>query len=205
MKKVCIINGGSQYAFLFRDIGFEPCDQLNEADLICFTGGSDVSPSLYGHKEHMQTFTNTFRDEAEMVLFKEGLKLGKPFVGICRGGQFLNVMSGGEMYQDVTKHGFSHDLTDLETGEVVYVSSTHHQMMKPSDRAIIVAVANQGGTREWWDGEVFKREVSKDDVEVVFYEHTRSLCFQPHPEFTGKDMVNMRMYFLSLINRFLKV
>jgi hypothetical protein len=69
----------------------------------------------------------------------------------------------------------------------------------------MVAVANQGGTREWWDGEVFKREISKDDVEVVYYEHTRSLCFQPHPEFTGKEMVNMRMYFLSLINRFLKV
>ncbi|HEY9660041.1 MAG TPA: gamma-glutamyl-gamma-aminobutyrate hydrolase family protein, partial [Allocoleopsis sp.] len=134
MKKVCIINGGDTYRRMFTDMGFTPCDTLDEADLVCFTGGADVSPELYGHKEHPSTFASKFRDEEEMVLYKEAVKLQKPLVGICRGGQFLNVMSGGEMYQDVTKHTMSHDLTDLETGEVVYVTSTHHQMMKPSDR-----------------------------------------------------------------------
>lgn len=205
MKKVCIVGGGGMYATLFSEMGYSLIHSVDGADLVCFTGGADVSPSLYGHKEHRQTFSNSSRDEMETIFYKEALKLNIPMVGICRGGQFLNVMSGGEMYQDVSKHTFAHDMVDVETGESIYVTSTHHQMMKPNDRAIIVATAKLGGFREWWNGSEFVQEISDQDIEVVYYLHTNCLCFQPHPEFGGPSFIGMKTYFASLLERFFGV
>ena len=202
MKKVFIVDGGLAYTGLFVKMGYDIAASLKEADIVCFTGGSDVDPGLYGHKQHHRTFVHRPRDVEETAVFKEALGMGMPMVGICRGGQFLNVMSGGEMYQDVDRHTTSHNIVDATTGEVIYVSSTHHQMMKPSEAGIMVAFSNQGGNREWWDGQVFKKEISQVDNEVVYYKHTRCLCFQPHPEFTGPEMVGMRVYFKSLLERF---
>lgn len=203
MKKVFIINGSSQYNALFNDLGFSLTSNLKEADLVCFTGGADVSPELYGAAEHALTMTHKARDVQEKLVFDNARELGIPMVGICRGAQFLNVMSGGAMYQHVTKHTRSHHIVDNITGESVYVSSTHHQMMKPSEDGLLVASSNLGGEREWYEGEVFKRDISKEDNEVVFYAKTKALCFQPHPEFEAPEFYAMREYFRSLLTRYL--
>lgn len=133
--KVCIVNGSFAYRALFTSYGFEVVDGLidghHAVDLVVFTGGADVSPGLYGHEHHHTTYNDVFRDQMEAQAFERCSMHDIPMVGICR-GQFLNVMSGGEMYQDVSGHGMPHEITDLVTGETVYVSSTHHQMMKPS-------------------------------------------------------------------------
>lgn len=210
MKKVCIVNSSLAYHMLFTSYGFEvvdyvPDDTLRPVDLLVFTGGADVSPGLYGHPEHATTYNDVYRDQREAQIFENALLHNIPMVGICRGGQFLNVMSGGEMYQDVGGHGMPHEITDLVTGETVYVSSTHHQMMKPSSEGLLVASSHIGGYREHWDGGIFKRETSEQDVEVVFYEDTRSLCFQPHPEFTSPEYIGMHVYFRSLLERYLGV
>jgi GMP synthase-like glutamine amidotransferase len=195
MKKVYIVGGNGQYANLFEGLGFSTTGNIVGADLVCFTGGADVSPHLYGDKKHQYTGSDYARDSFEMRLFDEVRQNGIPMVGICRGGQFLNAMSGGRMYQHVTKHGIhgTHDMIDVETGEHIPVTSTHHQMFMPSEQAIIVAIATLGGEREWYDGEVFKRDVSNTDYEVVYYEATNSLCFQPHPEFNGEGLSNERL------------
>lgn len=205
MKCVYIEQSSFHYQMLFIKLGFTTVSDPDRADLICFTGGADVSPYLYGDKQHELTGNNAVRDEKEKRLFEAAQKNGTPCVGICRGGQFLNVMSGGRMYQHVEKHMNSHYLTDHETGEVVYISSTHHQMMLPGNGAQIVATSNLNGKREWFDGVVAKKDVADEDYEVVFYPHTQSLCFQPHPEFTGEDYEPMAQYFKRLIQRLLKV
>lgn len=204
-KRVFIEQSSFHYQMLFIKLGFTIVGDPDDADLICFTGGSDVSPHLYGDKAHELTGFNTVRDAKEERLFAHAQEKGTPCVGICRGGQFLNVMSGGRMYQHVEKHTISHYLTDHETGEVVYVSSTHHQMIMPGPGAQVVATANLKGKREWYDGQVFKKDVADEDYEVVFYPATQSLCFQPHPEFTGEDFEPMAQYFKSLLTRLLKV
>lgn len=204
MKKVLVVGGCYVTARLFISRGMEVVNSVEEADLVCFTGGEDVNPALYGQKCHAWTHFNDARDEREMIVFDKCVKAGKPVVGICRGGQFLNVLSGGAMYQHVTKHGNPHNITDLRTGEVVYVSSTHHQMMKPSESGIIIAVATEGGSREWYNGEVREFEISDTDIEVVFYPETKALCFQPHPEYVSDAYSPMREYFFSLIDEFLK-
>ena len=210
MKKVYIVNGSFAYRALFTSYGFQVVDgpideQLNAVDLVVFTGGSDVSPGLYGHEHHPTTYNDVYRDQMEAQVFEKCIIHNIPMVGICRGGQFLNVMSGGEMYQDVGRHGMPHEITDLVTGETVYVSSTHHQMMKPSPEGLLVASSHIGAYREWWDGQIFARGQSEQDFEVVFYPRTRALCFQPHPEFFTAEYEGMRRYFAELLVRYLEI
>ena len=128
-----------------------------------------------------------------------------PMVGICRGGQFLNVMSGGEMYQHVEKHCGYHEIIDVDSGETVLVSSTHHQMMKPSKQGALIAYSNLQGSREWYEGSIFKKDISDQDIEVVYYKHSNCLCFQPHPEFfrPEEELPRMTTYFGELVAKFL--
>ena len=109
------------------------------------------------------------------------------------------------MYQHVEGHTGSHELVDCFTGDVIYVSSTHHQMMKPSPESELVAFSLKHGKREWYEGYKFKSDNSDKDVEVVYYPDTNSLCFQPHPEFQSAEFEGMRLYFKSLLDRFLKM
>jgi len=201
--KVYIINGSNAYRHMFMQMGFQIADRISQADLVCFTGGEDVSPEYYGAAKHKHTYSNINRDDYERTCFKQALNLGKPMVGICRGGQFLNVMCGGAMYQHVSNHGRAHHITDVETGEVVYASSTHHQMMKPSEDGKLVAFSTNGGTREWYEGEVFQSDIAKTDIEVVYYREKNCLCFQPHPEFGTAEFLGLKAYFKSLLERYL--
>lgn len=204
IKNVFIEAGGFDYKLMFITLGYTVVPEPEEADLIVFTGGADVSPHMYGDKAHPATFNHTYRDAKEERLFAFAKEKDIPCVGICRGGQFLNVMSGGRMYQDVTKHTAPHYITDHFTGEVIYVSSTHHQMMMPGGDAQVVATSNLKGNREWYDLEIFRKDVADEDYEVLFYERTKCLCFQPHPEFTGVPYEGMTSYFKSLIDRYLE-
>lgn len=206
MNKVYIECSSQAYKSLFEAFSFEVVHTPEVADLVCFTGGSDVTPSLYGDKAHRSTGNFPARDEKERVLFNFCLDKGIPMVGICRGGQFLNVMSGGRMYQDVMGHCYPHDIIDAETGEIIHVSSTHHQMMMPSDKAAIIATSvNVNSEREWFDQQVFRKDVSKEGIEVVYYPHTNCLCFQPHPEFVSPEYTRMREYFHTLLEGVLNV
>jgi GMP synthase-like glutamine amidotransferase len=203
MKTVFIISGNAQYVELFHNFGYTITDMLHEADLVCFTGGADVTPSLYGDAPHIKTHNDVYRDNEERIVFDICVQEKIPMVGICRGGQFLNVMSGGRMYQHVSGHTASHLITDLQTGDSVFASSTHHQMIMPSPEAVLVASSTIGGAREWYDQEIFKKDVSKEDIEVVYYKETNCLCFQPHPEFSGYPA--LQAYFHSLIERYSNV
>lgn len=200
MKFYTVGGQDSQYAKLFTSFGLEETRNTADAAIAVFTGGEDVSPNLYGASKHPATHNNIYRDRQEEEYFRMFGANNIPMIGICRGGQFLNVMNGGAMYQHVSHHCGSHLITDLQTGDNIYSSSTHHQMMKPAGNALIVATAALGGSREWYEGTSYHKDTSKQDIEVVYYEETKSLCFQPHPEFYGyKDCPN---YLYTLMKRF---
>ena len=111
-------------------------------------------------------------------------------------------MSGGAMWQDVNNHGRSHHMTNLldisdsfKKGQDILVTSTHHQMMIPSDEGEILAFANEA--TEFISS---KKRVRPDyDTEVVWYEKTKSLCFQPHPEYSSEAAMSTRDYFFALL------
>lgn len=57
---------------------------LEDADVVLFTGGEDVDPSLYGKKKHRLTFSNLSRDLEEKAIF-EKVHPDQLCLGICRG------------------------------------------------------------------------------------------------------------------------
>lgn len=65
-------------------------------------GGDDVNPNLFGEepKRHLGPVL-PMRDHFELALIKRVIELDKPFLGVCRGAQMLNVAFGGTMYQDI--------------------------------------------------------------------------------------------------------
>jgi hypothetical protein len=176
---------------------------------VVFTGGSDVTPFLYGERRLDVTSSNLGRDLAEIALFKT-LPSKLPKIGICRGGQFLNVMSGGMLWQDVNNHALmgGHKAWIIEgpwAKAEIKVTSTHHQMMIPGDLGEILMVANLS-TKKVGDGDVFEltpdqASRSYDDCEVVWYDHCKSLCFQPHPEYDNASP-ECTSYFFSLIEKY---
>lgn len=179
MNKVFIVNTNAQYSHMWESLGFSIVASIEDADIIQFTGGSDVSPALYGETKHKHTHNNIGRDAQEIYSYIKAHELGKAMVGICRGGQFLNVMAGGKMHQHVEGHTRYHPVAVSEeigdVGEGV-VTSTHHQMMRPNEdvpHSLLV-----------WADETGQ---GPHDVEVVHYPHNKSLCFQPHPEFGERD------------------
>lgn len=203
-KRVFIEARSGAYVDLFESLGCEIVYAHESADFVCFTGGEDVSPYLYRDYKHRLTHNNVDRDVSEKELFEKVKALNKPMVGICRGAQFLNVMSGGRMYQHVEEHGRSHPIRDVKTDKTILVTSTHHQMMMPGKFRELVAISNLHGRREWFTRETPCQDYAEVDYEVVWYPHTKSLCFQPHPEmYRGLPLYQgMYDYFKELLERY---
>lgn len=208
--KVFIVSSSPEYASMFVSLGYTISKNLAEADVVCFTGGSDVSPKFYGEDRHPETYNDLYRDELETSIYNCAKKKGKLMVGICRGGQFLHVMNGGRLWQHVDNHatGRPHVLTDRTTKRVVGVTSTHHQMMRKAlkDSGMVVATANESVRKEWMqDGELKNTLATDTDIEVMWYEHSKCLCFQPHPEFDWaiEGAESTYLYFKNLLARYI--
>lgn len=176
-----------------------------DADILLFTGGPDIDPKLYGQPQHYSTSTSPTRDRLDSALFYMGYDKYK--VGICRGAQFLNVMSGGSMIQHIMggAHKKPHDLRLKGGSTISNVPSTHHQMMVPSkkmsDRKILatatahsfqtlvspaekcVPVQMGGDSRPFLNAyRTSDFNPLTQDAEIIVYNNTNSLCIQSHPE-----------------------
>ena len=203
-KKVFVVGNDHSVKELFTVRGWTHVYSVAAADLVCFTGGADVSPELYDHPKHRTSFCDPHRDQVEMGYFEAATKQGTPMVGICRGGQFLNVMNGGKMYQNVTDHTSTHKLRIVggDPDKVVYidVTSTHHQMMMPHPSGKVLGYGTPSMVTYFDDqsGAWVTKHVD-EGIEIVRYDD--ALCFQPHPEFNIRsvDFIQMRNLFFKLI------
>jgi putative glutamine amidotransferase len=71
-------------------------------DGLLVTGGGDIDPTLFGEEPHPELGEICpDRDQFELLMIKECLKLDKPILAICRGCQILNIAAGGDMFQDI--------------------------------------------------------------------------------------------------------
>ena len=206
MNTVHIVGGGQLFRKMFEDRGWSVVP-FEDADFIQFTGGEDVTPELYGEK-NTHSGNNLRRDQIESEVFNRAVEQGKNILGVCRGSQFLTVMSGHSLWQDVDNHamGGTHKATLFDTGEEFEVTSTHHQMMRLDGETPFKLLVTAGRTNYKQGGGVVANQdlFSTDrDVESVFYPETNSLAFQPHPEFTDKEHSCNKLYF-RLINECFK-
>jgi len=204
--RVYVIGGGYDYIRFLFELGYKGAKGLGDADFLLFTGGEDVSPELYGEKPLPRTNSSAYRDEREKKIYEEALRAKIPMVGICRGGQFLNVMNGGKMWQHVNNHCGNHKMTILleKPPRRIEVTSTHHQMMIPNEpKALVLAAAGLATTKIAFGTEIAVGNPADDsDAEVIWYDETMCLCFQPHPEFKTAPQA-CKDYFEECLNDFI--
>lgn len=187
--KVGILPGAfmSETMDLFDSIGYTPVRTIDETlRAIVFLGGTDINPLLYLEPPLKETQrADRSRDQFEQRVFKAFV--GKiPLIGICRGAQLLNVFNGGKLYQHVDGHARGpHPAHDVRNDNALVVSSLHHQMMRPAANATLLLTASRSTVRvsnENHKTDSYKLMEVVDDVEAVYYPHTKCFCIQSHPE-----------------------
>lgn len=179
MTKVFLSTNDYAVSKMFAAYGYGLVDRIEYADLVIFNGGADVDPSLYG-EESTHSHTDPEHDKADLAAWEASE--GKYRVGICRGGQFLNVMNGGKLRQHIDGHsmGFQECYAVGPTGDPVpgpdggllkySLHEDHHQEILPTPI-----------------GRVFLSALKDNVCEGVYYQKTKSFCFQPHPEWGHEE------------------
>lgn len=192
MKKVLVVGGGEVYHRPFRQFGpyshdlsllFEKPEDIS---LVVFTGGADISPSLYNHTPSSLTFCTPKRDIYELVAFRHALKLKMPIAGICRGAQFLCAMAGGSLYQHVSGHDKSHMMETFD-GRIINVTSTHHQMQNPPKDAVVLGWSHRPLSDIFVVAGDEEVPPPAKEYECVYYPNINAVGMQYHPEMMYED------------------
>lgn len=75
---------------------------LPRLDGILFPGGGDIDPALFAGRPHAEVYgIDPDRDRIELHLTRRAAEIQKPFFGICRGIQVINVAIGGSLYTHI--------------------------------------------------------------------------------------------------------
>lgn len=183
----------------FESVILRPKEELPmDIDILCLTGGDDISPSWYGGVLHSSTRPNQYRDkfDKECVVAYAGL----PKVGICRGAQFLCAWTGGYLLQDIPDHGVgTHKVVDLRSGEIMHVNSLHHQACVPNAHAEILTKAVD--KVPWFvTPKGHTESLNVDIIEAFYLPEFNALGVQWHPEF---DHFTSRKYFFELFDKWI--
>ena len=128
---------------------------VNRVDGVLFSGGGDIAIDRFGGLPHSSVKdVDLERDSIELCLLTALIKTGKPFLGICRGFQLINVGMGGTLFTNLEnqmagaiKHDYypyyprtylAHEVEvsgNTQLGKIlcetkVQVNSLHHQGAK---------------------------------------------------------------------------
>lgn len=174
-----LLNANNVDLFSYKDTFQE------KLDLIIFWGGEDISPSLYNERNTHSMANNYLskRDAYETYVYKLAKEKQIPMLGICRGAQLLCALNGGRLWQHVENHGHAHEIRLTETNELLKVTSTHHQMMRPTKEMKVLGVsAKVLSPMKYNENGAYNTE--EDEAEIVFIPQVRALCIQGHPEYT---------------------
>ncbi len=145
---------------------------LSRVDGLLITGsGSDLSPELYGEKQHYP-FKRMSEERAslELGLAKLAYKNEVPTLGICGGMQSITVALGGTLFQDINSqmtttiphqppwsatraahaiHIVPQSLLYRIVGKVkIRVNSSHHQSVKDVPRSLTTTAVSPDGVIE---------------------------------------------------------
>ena len=166
-----VVDAGGLPVILTPTADEEYIDKMIEmCDGFVFTGGHDVSPELYGEEKLDCVGPNPLRDEFETLLLPKVLDRDMPVFAICRGMQLLNVILGGNLYQDIPtfcpsdlEHRMGeasdkviHEIDIVKdtplakiTGQThIHINSYHHQAIKNLGKGLKVAAFATDGIIE---------------------------------------------------------
>jgi putative glutamine amidotransferase len=189
-------------------------ESVERCDGVLMTGGDDIDPKLYAKKLPAKLAKTVGpldpdRDQWEPAMIEETMRRKKPFFGICRGHQMLNVALGGTLVVDIASQvpkALNHRRMDKKmeqvhevtiTGdsmlrriaglETLGVNSTHHQAIgRLADKLRAVATSQDG---------VIEAVELKEAANKPFL-----LAVQFHPE----RLIDRNAVFLQLFRSFIE-
>jgi putative glutamine amidotransferase len=136
---------------------------FSRLDGILFSGGGDISLDHFKGEPHPSIEeVEPDRDLVELNMLQAAVSDGKPFLGICRGCQLLNVGMGGTLYTHIIdqlpgalEHSYPADMrtalvhevrieegtriADVLGEPIVKVNSHHHQGLKDIPSSLRIA------------------------------------------------------------------
>ena len=171
-------------------------------DGILFSGGGDIALKYFTGSDHPRIDgIDEARDYTELTLLRAATKDGKPYLGICRGAQLMNVALGGTLYthiHDQFSGQIDHDYPGNMRRAIVHpvnvdestraaeifgetflrVNSLHHQGLKDIAPGLRVAGHAPDGL-----------------VEVVeLPDHPYAVAVQWHPEWLTDQPAMQRLF-----------
>ncbi|HLA08285.1 MAG TPA: gamma-glutamyl-gamma-aminobutyrate hydrolase family protein [Anaerolineales bacterium] len=171
-------------------------------DGILFSGGGDIALDHFAGDPHPRIAdVEPERDAVELKMFHAAATDGKPFLGICRGCQLLNVSLGGTLYTHLAdqfpisldhsypgnlRHTLVHEVKIEEgtrvaevLGEpIVIVNSHHHQGLKDIAPTLRISGHSPDGLVE----------------AVELPNHPFGLAVQWHPEWLTDQEVTRNLF-----------
>ena len=171
-------------------------------DGILFSGGGDIGLERSPGAPHPRIDdVDPARDAIELKMVRAAANDGKPFLGICRGCQVLNVALGGTLYTHIPDqlpnaldHSYPGNMRTILVHEVkieegthfaeifaepiINVNSLHHQGLKDISPALRVAGHSPDGLVE----------------AIELPEHPFGLAVQWHPEWLTDQQGTMSLF-----------
>lgn len=179
---------------------------VNYFDGFLFTGGHDISPSLYREEVSAQCGECCpQRDEMETILLSMVLEQDKPVLGICRGLQLINVTLGGSLYQDLP---IQHPSSVCHRQPAPYDQPIHPVELVPNTplqkclgkEELPVNSCHHQGIKELASGLQPMAYAQDGLVEAVWKPGSRFVwAVQWHPEFSHKVDENSRKIFRTFV------
>lgn len=179
---------------------------LDRLDGILFSGGADIGLEHFDGEPHSTVEVESVRDAIEIPLLRAAVDENKPFLGICRGLQVMNVALGGSLYThilDQLPNALQHDWQDkprdtlahpvrVEEGtrlaeilgvSELHVNSLHHQGIKDLARNLKISAFAPDGLVEG----------------IELPSHKFALAIQWHPEWITSHQ-EMRNLFKAFVD-----
>lgn len=205
-EKSVLIMGSSIYAKAVKGLFSKVTNSVNEFfrsphsfGMIMFTGGEDVSPDLYNDESPLNYCKCAIeRDRKEVGVWTHAFKHKVKMTGICRGAQFINVMSGGTLLHHLYGHEMkNHNFVSSRHGfdKPIEVNSLHHQMIIPPKEGFIIGWSPENLSTDAYVG-YHDKEVNwpGPEVEAVLIPHTKCCGVQYHPEMMDEDSAGYKFY-----------
>lgn len=123
---------------LVREAGAEPVliderlEGLDACDAFVVPGGGDVVPDRYSASDDDPTLSgmSEAQDELDVTVLRVALDTGRPVLGICRGMQLLNVVTGGTLHPDLAESTVVH----RNPPDVAFAFAVHDVEVLPGTR-----------------------------------------------------------------------
>lgn len=181
-------------------------EYVKNIDGLILSGGHDLYPPYFG-QECLPKLQDTYpqRDEFDLALYLECVKMNKPVLAICRGFQLIMAYHGAKLYQDLSYSPvplLSHDQVDNPTevthkisvlpntiyyelwGQEINVNSFHHQFVLDVPEEFVLGAVSGDGV-----------------VEAVEHRELSIYGVQFHPEMLSATIPEMNKLFDLFIQK----